>query len=241
MSGSVNESGNRRIKSYVLRGGRTTHLQQRALSELSEFYCLPYSPSLIDFTEAFAEPEDWAAHDVVVEIGFGMGLATAEIAQENPSVWYLGIEVFRPGIGKLLSEIQKRKIKNIRIIEHDAVDVFTHMLPDESVAGAHVFFPDPWPKKKHHKRRLLQESFLHLICGKIRPNGYFYAVSDWEEYAVEILELCSHEPSLSNHSERSGSNGFASPVSWRPSTRFEQKGKKKSHVIREVYCTKTTP
>jgi tRNA (guanine-N7-)-methyltransferase len=169
-----------------------------------------------------------------VEIGFGMGLATAQIAENNPDTLFLCTEVFTAGVGKLLGEIERRQLQNVAIIQHDAVDIFTYMIPDNSLSGVHLFFPDPWPKKKHHKRRLLQEPFLRLLSHKLKDKGYLYFVTDWEEYAFSVLHLINESAFFRNSYE-----GFAPPADWRPTTRFEEKAQEKGHRIYEVRSIKS--
>jgi len=216
---------NRDIRSYVLRRGRMTSLQRRSLATLSEGYCIPFSDARLDFAELFA-----GLSEVVVEVGFGMGDATAQIAADRPEQGFLGIEVFEAGVGKLLSQIERRELCNVRIVVHDAREVLTSMIPDGSLAGVHIFFPDPWPKKRHHKRRLIQPSFARLVAEKLRPGAYLYVVTDWEDYAEQILAVLGSEPILANPY-----GGFAPRQEWRPETSFERKGQSKSHLIREVY------
>jgi tRNA (guanine-N7-)-methyltransferase len=168
---------------------------------------------------------------VIVEIGFGMGQATAIIAAENPAKNYVGIEVHRPGIGRLLWEIEQRSLANIRIIEHDAAEVFLNMIPPHSLHGIHLFFPDPWPKKRHHKRRLVQRPFTETLAASLKERGYLYMVTDWEDYAAWALEALTSTEGLVN----SVLNGFSPPQNWRPHTRFEQKGLEKNHQVRELF------
>jgi len=216
------------IKSFVLRSGRMSRAQEKSYKTGGKFL-IPYSEEAADFSRYFGND-----HRLMVEIGFGMGMATAEIAEANPGINYLGIEVFRAGIGKLLWEIEKRSLANIRIIEHDAVEVIEKMLTPDSVSAFHIFFPDPWPKKRHHKRRLLQKPFAELLASRLRPGGYLYMVSDWEDYAKEALKVFSAIPELYNpHGE-----SFAQGLSWRPLTKFERKGLDKNHPIREIYVVK---
>jgi tRNA (guanine-N7-)-methyltransferase len=192
-------------------------------------FLIPYSDRVCDFSRHFGND-----HPVTVEIGFGMGRATAEIAAANPGNNYLGIEVFRAGIGKLLWEIEQRGLSNIRIIEHDAVEVLEKMVPPGSAAAFHLFFPDPWPKKRHHKRRLVQKPFAELLVSRLQNGGYLYMVSDWENYAEEALGVFSAVPDLVNPY----GGGFAKGISWRPLTKFEKKGLDKNHPIREIYLLK---
>ncbi|WP_461247296.1 tRNA (guanosine(46)-N7)-methyltransferase TrmB [Treponema sp. R6D11] len=192
---------------------------------LSEKYIIPFSEDKLDFPGIFGN-----SAGVTLEIGFGSGLATAQIAQTHPEKNYLGVEVHRPGIGKLLWEIEKRSLANIRIIEYDAAAVAEKMIPENSLDAIHVFFPDPWPKKRHNKRRLIQNPFTHTLACRLKPGGYLYMVTDWEDYAVCALDALSSCPSLKN-----AYNGFAEPQSWRPKTKFEQKGLAKDHKISELF------
>ncbi|GHV95557.1 tRNA (guanine-N(7)-)-methyltransferase [Spirochaetia bacterium] len=217
----------REIKSYVLRAGRSTAAQERAYAALSEKFILPFTPDPINFSAVFGN-----TRPVTAEIGFGMGIATAIIAGANPGKNYLGIEVHRPGIGRLLWEIERRSLTNIRIIEHDAVEVFARMIPNGSLEGIHIFFPDPWPKKRHHKRRLIKRPFTETLAQKLKDGAYLYMVTDWEDYALWALaELCATS-GLSNTYQ-----DFAPPQSWRPETKFERKGLAKNHVVRELLFT----
>lgn len=215
----------RTIKTFVLRAGRMTPTQQKDYQELSGRWCIPYTDACLNYTQIFSN-----TNPVTVEIGFGMGRATAIIAAENPGKNYLGLEVHRPGVGKLLGEIRRRNLKNIYIVEHDALEVLERMIPDGSVSGFHIFFPDPWPKKKHHKRRLVQRPHTDLITKKLVAEGYLYMATDWEPYAEFALEQLEQTPGLKNKFQ-----GFAPRQEWRPETRFEEKGLDKNHVIRELF------
>lgn len=215
----------RTIKTFVLRAGRMTATQQKDYQELSGRWCIPYGEALLDYCQVFGN-----TNDVVVEIGFGMGKATALIAEANPQTNYLGLEVHRPGVGKLLGEIRRRNLENIFIIQHDALEVLETMVPDGSVAAFHIFFPDPWQKKKHHKRRLVQRPRTDLLAKKLVPGGYLYMATDWEPYAEFALEQLEQTPGLKNKYQ-----GFAPHQEWRPETRFEEKGLDKNHVIRELF------
>jgi tRNA (guanine-N7-)-methyltransferase len=213
------------LKSYVIRKGRFTDAQKKAYDSLCDDFVLPFTDNKLDFTAIFGN-----SAGVILEIGFGSGFATAEIAQANPDKNYLGVEVHRPGIGRLLWEIEKRSIDNIRIIEYDAAAVTEKMIPACSLDGIHIFFPDPWPKKRHHKRRLIQRPFVFTLAQCLKPDGYLYMVTDWEEYALCALEELSFCTSLKNAYEN-----FAVPQGWRPQTKFEQKGLAKDHKIRELF------
>ncbi|MDR0322302.1 MAG: tRNA (guanosine(46)-N7)-methyltransferase TrmB [Treponema sp.] len=215
-------------KSYVIRTGRYTTAQRKAYDSLSFQFLIPVCEEKLDFSKIFNNT------NITMEIGFGSGLATAEIAQANQDKNYLGIEVHRPGIGRLLWEIEKRSLSNIKIIEYDAVHVAQKMIPTGSLDAIHLFFPDPWQKKRHRKRRLVKRPFTETLADCLKPGGYLYMVTDWEDYALAALEELSATASLKNSFD-----GFAPPQPWRPGTRFEQKGLAKSHVIRELYFTKT--
>ncbi len=218
----------RKIRSFILRGGRLSKLQQHSIDTYYDTYCIPYNEKILDYKESFCN-----GHPVIIEIGFGMGITTAKIAHDFPENNYLGIEVHRPGIGKLLSEITRYGLENVRIIEHDAVEVLETMIQDGSVDGFHIFFPDPWQKKRHHKRRLIQDAFVDLLTRKLKQGGYLYSVTDWDSYAEQMLDVYTRQPLLHNTSE-----GFSKPISWRPETRFEGKGIKKDHKIQELWVEK---
>jgi tRNA (guanine-N7-)-methyltransferase len=215
----------RKIKSYVLRGGRFTNAQRRSYNLLSEKFIISYESKTLDLTGVFRN-----INPVIAEIGFGMGAATALIAGENPGKNYIGLEIHKPGIGRLLWEIERRSLSNIRIIEHDAAEVFQDMIPENSLEGIHIFFPDPWPKKRHHKRRLIQRPFTDCLASRLKPGGYFYMVSDWLDYAVWALSVLTSTPGMVNEHEN-----FAPPQSWRPMTSFERKGLDKKHEIKELF------
>ena len=218
----------RQIKSFVLRSGRMSRAQEKSY-ETGIPYLIPFSDEITDFSRYFGND-----HPLTVEIGFGMGKATADIAEANPGNNYLGVEVFRAGIGKLLWEIEQRSLANIRIIEQDAVAVIEKMFDPFSVSAFHLFFPDPWPKKRHHKRRLVKKPFAELLVSRLRFGGYIYMVSDWENYAEEALALFSAIPELYNPNGGS----FAEGIDWRPLTKFEKKGLDKNHLIKEIYLVK---
>ncbi len=218
----------RTVKSYVLRAGRMSDAQQSAYNRLFDSYSYPFQENCV--LKTLSERNE---RDFVIEIGFGMGDATYRIAMENPDKDYLGIEVYRPGIGRLLSLIEQEKISNLKVMEYDAVEVLKNMVPEESVSGFHIFFPDPWPKKKHHKRRIIQSDFVSLLSSRLVPGGYIYAVTDWENYAEHMKTVFDGQSLLKNRYE-----GFAEPQQWRPFTKFERKGKAKSHSIYELLYEK---
>ena len=217
------------LKSYVIRAGHFTEAQKKAYELLSEKFIVPFKEENSESINTIFEN----ANNVTLEIGFGMGIATAEIAQANPEKNYLGIEVHRPGIGRLLWEIEKRSLSNIRIIEYDAVPVAEKMIPKDSLEAIHLFFPDPWPKKRHRKRRLVQRPFTETLAKCLKPGGYLYMVTDWEDYAIHALEELGVSPALCN-----AYRDFAPPQDWRPVTSFEKKGLAKNHCIRELFFVK---
>ena len=223
-----NENSWREIKSYVLRGQRLKPSQIEALDKHFYDYALVHSMEKLDFRKVFGND-----NPVVIEIGFGMGESTARIARENPNVNYLGIEVFLYGFSKLLSVIANEGLSNVRIMRFDAVQVLEDMIEDESVSGFHIFFPDPWPKKKHHKRRLLQRPRTDLLVSKLSPGGYIYFATDWEEYALSALEELSCTEGIHNKYEK-----FAPHQEWRPRTKFEQKGLDAGREIFELVFVK---
>ncbi len=217
------------IRSFVRRQGKMTPAQKEAYESLRNAYVIPSDErKILDLDELFpGKPKR------IVEIGFGMGRATAIIASENPETAYIGIEVHTPGVGKLLWEIRERKLGNIRILHDDAVPALREMVPAESLDGIHVFFPDPWPKKRHHKRRLLSPEFAGLAAGRLKTGGYMYVVTDWDDYAESILHVLEETKSLKNPHD-----GFAPAQSWRPLTAFERKGRDAERPIREILFLK---
>lgn len=204
--------------------------QHRAYDQGLAEWGIAYTPALLDFAKVFERNAP-----TILEIGFGMGRTTADIAQAHPQNNYLGVEVHTPGVGSLLKEIQVRGLTNIHIIQHDAVEVLTHMLGDNTLAGAHIYFPDPWPKKRQQKRRLIQSPLIALLAQKLAPNGYLHCATDWEEYATQILQVLSAEPQLNNTTE-----GFAPRPEWRPTTKFEQRGINLGHGVWDVLFKKTS-
>ena len=220
------------IRSFVLRGGRLTKLQKNAIEKYSDTYCIPFNSACPLQTESTFNN----SNPLIIEIGFGMGVTTASIASSFPKNNYLGIEVFLSGVGKLLHEIHSKKLDNVRIIRFNAVEVLQEMVPDNSITGFHIFFPDPWHKKKHNKRRLVQKDFIEIMQKKLIPGGYIYAVTDWTPYAEWMLEEFNKVNSLVN----SAKNGYCDPVAWRPLTKFEQKGLAKNHSIHEIWVKKET-
>lgn len=223
-SASPPESRHRPIRSFVLRQGRVSAAQQRAHDTLLPRYGVPYAESLLDLEQAFGR-----AAPAILEIGFGMGETTAAIALAHPQNDYLGIEVHTPGVGALLKLLDAQDIANVRIIQHDAVEVLTHMIAPASLDGAHIFFPDPWPKKRHHKRRLIQPPLIALLAQKLKPGGYVHAATDWHEYAEQILAVLSTEPLLANTAP-----DYAPRPDYRPLTKFENRGLKLGHGVWDI-------
>jgi tRNA (guanine-N7-)-methyltransferase len=210
----------REIRSYVLRQGRITPAQQRALDELLPRFGIAFSERFLDLSQIFGRTAP-----VVLEIGSGMGETTAAIAQAHPETDYLALEVHGPGVGSLLKRIDALALTNLRLIRHDAAEVLERMIPDASLAGIHLFFPDPWPKKRHHKRRLVQPPFAALAARKLAPGGYFHAATDWPDYAAQIEEVLS----ASSFFEKDVLEGKA-----RPTTKFENRGLKLGHPVRDL-------
>lgn len=220
----MTEGQHRPIRSFVLRVSRTSNAQQRAVDELLPRFGIEFEPRLVDLDAVFGRRAPR-----ILEIGFGMGEVTAQLAQLHPERDYLGIEVHTPGVGNLLKLIKEHGLANLRIVRHDAVEVLRQMIPADSFDGVHVFFPDPWPKKRHHKRRLVQPGFVHLLASRIRPGGYLHFATDWEDYATQMLEVLAAEPLLTNTA-----TGFAVRPGSRPQTKFETRGLKLGHEVRDL-------
>ncbi len=218
----------RSIRSYVLRQGRVSNAQQRAYDTLLPRYGIPFAPHAIDLDQAFGR-----SAPKILEIGFGMGETTADIAANHPENDYLGIEVHTPGVGGLLKRIAERGLGNVRIIQHDAVEVLTHMITPSIFDGAHIFFPDPWPKKRHHKRRLIQPAFIALLAERMKPGAYVHVATDWQEYAEQVLAVLTAEPQLINTA-----NGYAPRPDYRPQTKFESRGLKLGHGVWDIVFRK---
>ena len=219
-----NPAFNRAIRSFVLRQGHLTASQQRAIDEGMPRWGIEYQPQPLDLTQAFGREAP-----KILEIGFGMGTATAEIAAANPQNDYLGIEVHSPGVGNLFKLIAEQNLGNLRLIRHDAVEVMDHMLPDACLDGVHIFFPDPWHKKRHNKRRLIQAPFIEKLVKKIKPGGYLHAATDWEDYAIQIMEVFSNNAELQNSAD-----GYAPRPDYRPLTKFEARGIRLGHGVWDI-------
>ncbi len=214
-------SEHRPIRSFVLRQGRVSNAQRRAHETLLPLYGIPFADDLLDLDKVFGR-----SAPKFLEIGFGMGETTIAIAQAHPQNDYLAIDVHTPGVGSLLKQIEESGLSNLRIIQHDAVEVLQRMLPPECLDGAHIFFPDPWPKARHHKRRLIQPQFIALLSERLKHGGYVHVATDWEEYAQQILQVLDNEPQLANTAA-----DYAPCPAYRPSTKFEQRGLKLGHGV----------
>ncbi|HEY0200546.1 MAG TPA: tRNA (guanosine(46)-N7)-methyltransferase TrmB [Burkholderiaceae bacterium] len=219
------------IRSFVRRAGRVTSGQAKALTELAPRFVLPYSAAPLDFTVAWGRNAP-----TVLEIGFGMGEATAHIAALLADTNFLCCEVHEPGVGALLKRIGEQNITNIRILAHDAVEVIDHMLPKASLDGVHIFFPDPWHKSKHNKRRLVQPPFVAKLAARLKPGAYLHCATDWEPYAMQMLEVLDAEPSLQNTA--TAPNGYAEKPAYRPLTKFENRGLRLGHGVWDLVFTR---
>jgi tRNA (guanine-N7-)-methyltransferase len=211
----------RPVRSFVLRAGRLGSGQRRAMQELGPRLVLPFQATPLAVDQVFGRHAP-----LVVEIGFGMGQATAQIAAERPDLDFIGIEVHPPGVGALLREIGQQGLGNLRIVQHDAVQVVQHMLAPASLAGVHVFFPDPWHKKRHHKRRLIQPDFVALLASRLAPGGWLHCATDWQPYAEQMLEVLGACPALQNTAD-----GYAPRPAMRPLTKFEARGLRLGHGV----------
>ncbi len=217
-----------RIRSFVTRAGRLSDAQGRAIETLGPRYCIPYQKAELDVAAAFGR-----SAPTIFEIGFGMGETSAKISALMPEKNFIGVEVHTPGVGSLLKLTDAMGLENQRIIQHDAFEVVTHMIAPDSLAGVHVFFPDPWHKARHNKRRLIQGPLVALLASRIAPGGYLHCATDWEEYAIQMLEVLSAEPTLQNSAET-----YAPRPSYRPVTKFENRGLKLGHGVWDLVFTK---
>ena len=218
----------RAIRSFVLRQGRMSPAQQRAYETLLPRYGVPYADAPLDFAALFGR-----AAPVVLEIGFGMGETTAAIAAAHPDIDFLAVEVHAPGVGALLRRIETGRLANVRLIRHDAVEVVATMIPLGTLAAVHVYFPDPWPKKRHHKRRLLQPAFVRALAERLRIGGYLHVATDWADYAQAMLVTLGNEPLLANRFD-----GYAPRPAWRPQTKFELRGTRLGHPVFDLLFTR---
>ncbi|GAB4221808.1 MAG: tRNA (guanosine(46)-N7)-methyltransferase TrmB [Francisella sp.] len=224
-----NKENMRQIKSYVTRAGRITKKQQQALDNYAKKYLIEYNQNhKLDFTKVFKNSKD-----VILEIGFGMGHSLIEMALKNPNKNYLGIEVHKAGVGNILYEIEHQNIPNLLVISHDAVEVLENMIEDDSLSGIQIFFPDPWHKKRHHKRRLVNQKNIELFAKKLKKDGIFHFASDWMPYSQEVLDLLEN-----NNNYKNLYNGFAPRPEWRPLTKFEKRGQNLDHQIADIIFEK---
>lgn len=221
-------SGNTHIRSFVHRRAHITPSQEQAIAEWLPRWSVSYQNQPIDLSAAFGRRAP-----TILEIGFGMGETTQQIAQARPGDNFLGVEVFNAGVGALLKRIHEHDLDNIRIIQHDAVEVLRDMIAPDSLAGVHIYFPDPWPKKRHHKRRLIQTSFIELLVSRLAPGAYIHCATDWEHYAQQMLDVLSAEPKLKNTCA-----GFAPRPDYRPLTKFENRGLRLGHGVWDLIFTR---
>ena len=216
-----------RIRSFVTRAGRLSTGQAKALEALSPQFCIPYAKTPLDFAQCFTRHAP-----TILEIGFGMGETSAKIAAAMPEKNFIGVEVHTPGVGSLLKLIGEQSLTNLRLIQHDAFEVVTNMIAPNALAGVHVFFPDPWHKARHNKRRLIQASFVSLLASRIAPGGYLHCATDWQEYAEQMLAVLSGEATLQNTAD-----AYALRPDYRPVTKFENRGLKLGHGVWDVvFC-----
>ena len=209
------------IKSYKLRGTRITEAQLDARDKLWARHGIDFATSDIDLPMVFPSSEK-----IIMEIGFGMGEATSQIALENPEVGYLAVEVHQPGLGKLLVRMSENSLSNIKLIDRDVHEIFHYMIADKSLDGIHLFFPDPWPKKRHHKRRIVNENFLSVVASKVKSGGFIHIATDWVPYALSIEETFA--------SSELFTGGVVDRPTWRPMTRFEGQGITKDHAVTDL-------
>lgn len=224
----MSETNHRHIRSFVLRQGRVSPAQQRCVDTLMPRFGIEYSAQPLDLTKAFGR-----IAPRILEIGFGMGDSTAAIAAAKPENDYLTLEVHTPGVGNLLKLIDEQGLNNIRIIQHDAVEVLRDMIADESLDGVHIYFPDPWHKARHNKRRLVQSPFVASLMPKLTTGGYIHFATDWQEYAEQALAVFTAEPQLENTAD-----GYAPRPDYRPLTKFEQRGIKLGHGVWDLIFRK---
>ena len=217
-----------RIRSFVTRAGRLSIAQARALETLGPQFLVGFDKAPLDFAQTFGR-----SAPTVLEIGFGMGDTTSHIAKGMPDKDFIGVEVHTPGVGSLLKQIGEQELTNLRLIQHDAVEVLTHMIPAKSRAGVHVLFPDPWHKARHNKRRLIQAPFVKLLTERLAPGGYLHCATDWQEYAEQMLEVLGAEKGLSNTAE-----GYAPQPAYRPLTKFENRGLRLGHGVWDLVFVK---
>lgn len=219
------------IRSYVIRAGRMGSGQQKALESLSPFYLIPVENETADIDQYW--PDEHRQKPLVIEIGFGMGDSLAEVASQDRSKRYLGIEVHPPGVGSMLQRIDVLGLDHVRLIQHDAVEVLKNLVRPHAVEAFHIYFPDPWPKKRHHKRRLMQSGFVSLLSSRLRPGGYLHCATDWEPYAQWMLEVLTAETGLVNLAD-----DYHERPAWRPMTKFEARGLKLGYTVKDLLFKK---
>jgi len=222
------EHGFTHIRSFVHRRGHITQGQRLALETVAEKWVIAFEPRPLEFGALFGR-----VAPVILEIGFGMGETTAAIAKARPQDNFLGVEVFNAGVGALLNRIESEQISNIRILQHDVVEVLQSMIATESLDGVHIYFPDPWPKTRHHKRRLIQPIFVELLASRLKPGAYIHLATDWEHYALQMLEVLNGQPSLANTCD-----GFCPRPDYRPLTKFEARGLRLGHGVWDLIFKK---
>ena len=255
----------RKIRSFVRRAGRTTNAQSRAINELAPQFLIPFKQALFDWSVFGQDPDQDSSPQKILEIGFGMGESTALIAQLRSQDLFLGVEIHEPGVGALLKKIAELQLSNLRLIQHDAVEVLEQMITKDSLDGIHIFFPDPWHKKRHHKRRLIQKDFLTLLASRLKTGGYIHLATDWQHYAEQMLLVLNQHPDLENCSKQSMllraielSNtdqeiggivfsydhlakphpGYVERPAYRPTTKFENRGLKLGHGVWDLLYRK---
>jgi tRNA (guanine-N7-)-methyltransferase len=221
----------RPIRSFVRREGRMTEAQRRAIEEFGARYLIEYRAAPCDLAALFGR-----AAPCLLEIGFGMGDALIEMARRHPEQNYLGIEVYRPGVGRLLRILHEEDLRNVRILCADAVQVLTHMIPDAALSAVFLFFPDPWHKKRHHKRRIVQPEFVELVARRLKLGGMFHLATDWEDYAQHMLAVLEQSPSFSNSV---GAGNYAPRPDYRVLTKFERRGERLGHGVWDLVFVKT--
>jgi tRNA (guanine-N7-)-methyltransferase len=218
------------IRSFVLRAGRLGTGQERALNDLGPRFVLPLQDQVLDLPAVFGRQAP-----CVLEIGFGMGAATAELAAAQPGINFIGVEVHKPGVGALLKLLGQQQLSNLRIVQDDAVLVLKQMIAPGALAGVHIWFPDPWHKKRHNKRRLIQPAFVATLVSRLAPGGYVHCATDWQPYAEHMLEVLAAEPGLLN----TVSSGYAPKPNWRPLTKFENRGLQLGHGVWDLVFKRT--
>ena len=228
-SENANNNQHRPIRSFVLRQGRLTKGQAVALEKVMPVFGIPYGPQRLDLSSVFERLES----KKILEIGYGMGETTAYIAKNAPETVFVAVEVHSPGVGSLLKQIDELALTNLRVIHHDVVEVLRDMVQDHSLDGVHIFFPDPWHKKRHHKRRLIQAEFIKKLCAKLKVGAYIHVATDWQEYAEWVLDVLKAEPQLNNIAP-----DYAEKPSYRPLTKFENRGINLGHGVWDLIFKK---